>query len=126
MLLSYLLFDSLDGKHARKTMKLSKIGELLDHGGDAFSDAFMAVIITQAFRFNNNFEKLIILLSFQIVDFGLLWEQNITTIYYPCRDQIGLSENVLFAVSIVLSRIYLSDNFNFWLGKLTIVFYSYL
>jgi hypothetical protein len=56
----------------------------------------------------------------------MLWEQHITNLYHPHRNNIGLSENVSFAIFVVFSRIYFSDDFNYYLGKFTVVFYSYL
>jgi ethanolaminephosphotransferase len=121
-----LTFDSLDGKLARKYNNFSKIGEFLDHGGDALSDNFMAIIITQSLSLNNKYEKALILISFQVVDFCMLWEQNVTSLYHPFRDQIGLSENVLFCIFILLSRIFFSKNFIFYLGRFTLIFYAYM
>jgi phosphatidylglycerophosphate synthase len=66
MLFNYMTFDALDGKQARRRKKLSKVGELLDHSGDAFSDAFMALIMVQALKLNTIFERMIILFSFQV------------------------------------------------------------
>jgi ethanolaminephosphotransferase len=66
MLFNYMTFDALDGKQARRRSKLSKVGELLDHSGDAFSDAFMALIMAQALKLDTIFERLIILFSFQV------------------------------------------------------------
>jgi ethanolaminephosphotransferase len=66
MLFNYMTFDALDGKQARRSSKLSKVGELLDHSGDAFSDAFMAVIMTQALKLDTFYERLLIIFSFQV------------------------------------------------------------
>ena len=42
--------DAVDGKHARKTKRSSSLGQLMDHGCDAFSNSFVVVMISQAFR----------------------------------------------------------------------------
>ena len=42
-------FDAIDGKHARNTNKSSPLGQLMDHGCDAFSNSFIAIMMAQTF-----------------------------------------------------------------------------
>jgi phosphatidylglycerophosphate synthase len=39
--------DAIDGKHARNTNRSSPLGQLMDHGCDAFSNSFLIIMIAQ-------------------------------------------------------------------------------
>ncbi len=47
-------FDAIDGKHARKTNRSSPLGQLMDHGCDAFSNSFIAIMMSQTFLFGGS------------------------------------------------------------------------
>jgi phosphatidylglycerophosphate synthase len=66
MLFNYSTFDFVDGKHARKTGQVSRLGELLDHGGDAFSDPFMTIYISQVCGFESPYAKIFMLLVIEV------------------------------------------------------------
>jgi phosphatidylglycerophosphate synthase len=44
-------FDAVDGIHARNTDRCSPLGQLMDHGCDAFSNSFAIIILSQAHVF---------------------------------------------------------------------------
>jgi len=53
-------FDAIDGKHARKTNKSSPLGQLMDHGCDAFSNSFVAIMVSQTFKFGPSIYTIIL------------------------------------------------------------------
>jgi hypothetical protein len=40
--------------------------EFMDHAGDAFNSCFMSNMVTQAMKFSNPYEKILITQSFQV------------------------------------------------------------
>jgi ethanolaminephosphotransferase len=60
-------FDAIDGKHARKTNKSSPLGQLMDHGCDAFSNSFIAIMLAQSFLFGGSIYTIILLSIIQVI-----------------------------------------------------------
>jgi ethanolaminephosphotransferase len=44
--------DAIDGKHARKTKRTSPLGQLMDHGCDAFSNSFITIMACQSLGYS--------------------------------------------------------------------------
>lgn len=59
-------FDAIDGKHARATNRCSALGQLMDHGCDAFSNCFICIMISQTFNFGGGFYSALLLTSIQV------------------------------------------------------------
>ena len=59
-------FDAIDGKHARNTKRSSPLGQLMDHGCDAFSNSFMIIMICQAHRLSSIYYTMIIQSCIQV------------------------------------------------------------
>jgi len=60
-------FDAIDGKHARKTNKCSPLGQLMDHGCDAFSNSFVAIMISQTFLLGGSIYTIILQSLVQVI-----------------------------------------------------------
>jgi ethanolaminephosphotransferase len=60
-------FDAIDGKHARNTQRSTPLGQLMDHGCDAFSNSFMIIMICQAHLFSSTKYTIIIQACVQVV-----------------------------------------------------------
>jgi ethanolaminephosphotransferase len=52
---AYQTFDAIDGKQARRTGSSSPLGQLFDHGCDAFSSTTMGIMMSQAIRGGSTF-----------------------------------------------------------------------
>lgn len=59
-------FDAIDGKHARKTNRSSPLGQLMDHGCDAFSNSFIAIMISQAYLFGGSLNAVLLQSCIQV------------------------------------------------------------
>lgn len=59
-------FDAIDGKHARNTKRSSPLGQLMDHGCDAFSNSFMIIMVCQAHLFSSTRYSIIIQACVQV------------------------------------------------------------
>ena len=53
-------FDAIDGKHARNTGKSSPLGQLMDHGCDAFSNSFICIMVCQTTKFGGTIYTVLI------------------------------------------------------------------
>ncbi len=53
-------FDAIDGKHARKLNRSSPLGQLMDHGCDAFSNSFLSIMVCQTFLLGGNIYAIIL------------------------------------------------------------------
>lgn len=59
-------FDAIDGKHARNTKRSSPLGQLMDHGCDAFSNSFMIIMLCQTHLFSSTRYTIIIQACVQV------------------------------------------------------------
>jgi ethanolaminephosphotransferase len=59
-------FDAIDGKHARKTKRSSPLGQFMDHGCDAFSNSFIVVMGSQAYRLGQGIYPILIQILVQV------------------------------------------------------------
>ncbi len=71
ILFAFLIFsaqtlDAIDGKHARNTKRSSPLGQLMDHGCDAFSNSFMIIMICQTHLFSSSRYTIIIQACVQV------------------------------------------------------------
>jgi phosphatidylglycerophosphate synthase len=53
-------FDAIDGIHARNTDRCSPLGQLMDHGCDAFSNSFFIVMLGQTHQFGCSYYTVIL------------------------------------------------------------------
>jgi ethanolaminephosphotransferase len=59
--------DAVDGIHARNTKRGSPLGQLMDHGCDAFSNSFAVIMICQAHLFGCTFNTFLLQASVQVI-----------------------------------------------------------
>jgi ethanolaminephosphotransferase len=62
-------FDAIDGKHARNTNRCSPLGQLMDHGCDAFSNSFIAIMLCQAYLIGGSVYTIILQSVVQVIYF---------------------------------------------------------
>jgi phosphatidylglycerophosphate synthase len=53
-------FDAIDGLHARDTNRCSPLGQLMDHGCDAFSNSFFIIMLCQTHKFGASYYTVIL------------------------------------------------------------------
>lgn len=58
--------DAIDGKHARNTKRCSPLGQMMDHGCDAFSNSFIIIMASQAYRYSGTLYSLITQILVQV------------------------------------------------------------
>ena len=58
--------DAIDGKHARITKQTSPVGQLLDHGADAFINCFQACMLCSTQRYGDSLLTLVTLVYIQV------------------------------------------------------------
>ena len=68
-LFTYQIFDSLDGKHARRNKRSSALGECLDHGGDALCAVSFLFMIGTTFRLGKNASLFLAVMYWNIILF---------------------------------------------------------
>ena len=59
-------FDAIDGKHARNTNRCSPLGQLMDHGCDAFTSCFINIMVSQTFSFGGGFYSFFMMTTVQV------------------------------------------------------------
>jgi len=58
--------DAIDGKHARKTNKSSPLGQLIDHGCDAFTNTLIVIYALQNLQWSGTIYSSITLILVQV------------------------------------------------------------
>jgi len=84
--------DAIDGKHARNTKQTSPVGQLLDHGADAFCNCFQTCMISAGFGYGDSFLSLIILIYIQAIFWVMNWEEHLTGVLRTHVDGLGGTE----------------------------------
>ncbi|ORC85622.1 aminoalcohol phosphotransferase [Trypanosoma theileri] len=96
----YQTLDAIDGKQARRTQMCGPLGELFDHGCDAFLTPLVQVNISCALNVSNEMAFVFCTLS-SCVLFAAIWEQFSTGSLDLGRIN-GPTEGILLACSIFL------------------------
>jgi len=94
--------DAIDGKHARNTGQSSPVGQLLDHGADAFCNCFQTCMISSAFGFGDSFMTLIVLIYVQSLFWIMNWEEHLTGILRTHVDGLGGTEFQFIGMFILI------------------------
>jgi len=116
----YQTLDALDGKQARKTYSSSPLGELFDHGCDALTTSFLAIVTTSTMQFGTNGYLLFFFLNSLTVFFFAQWEE-----YYTGVMELGVinvTEIQVFCFFIQLSAFFLGPLW--WTTRITILGFS--
>ena len=67
----YQTFDAMDGKQARRTNSSSALGQLFDHGCDAFAATSLVILGAQCLRLSNTFLTLGLLFGIDVISLCL-------------------------------------------------------
>ncbi|CAG8563104.1 11004_t:CDS:2, partial [Scutellospora calospora] len=78
----YSTFDNVDGKQARRTGTSSPLGELFDHGCDALSCSFGAVVLAGALGLGHTYYAAAFLLVIIVPFYMSTWEEYHTGVLY--------------------------------------------
>jgi len=119
-------FDAIDGKHARNTNQCSALGQLMDHGCDAFSSSFVNIMLSQTFNFGGGFYTFLLLASIQvnkfsykfnlifikILFFAAQWEENQTKIIQTHINNIGVTETQFLTMALLIIPVFFGDFFS--------------
>lgn len=119
---TYLLFallmfigqtlDAIDGKHARNTNRSSPLGQLMDHGCDAFSNSFIVIMIIQAHTFGACFHTLLVQFLVQLSFFVFTLEERFTGKLRTHIDNLGVTEFQFIGMGVILIPIFLGHGFS--------------
>jgi ethanolaminephosphotransferase len=92
-------FDAVDGIHARNTNRCSPLGQLMDHGCDAFSNSFFIIMCCQCHLFGASSYTVILQACVQVIIlfkkatfFVMTWEENLTGIIKTHVNNMGVTE----------------------------------
>lgn len=106
---AYQTLDACDGKHARNTKRQSPLGQLMDHGCDAFSNSFIVVMIAQAHRFGATMNTLLLQVSIQVAFFAITWQEHHTGYLLTHVNNIGVTEFQFFGMAVILTPLIVGD-----------------
>jgi phosphatidylglycerophosphate synthase len=96
---AYQTFDAVDGKHARATGASSPLGQLFDHGCDAVSVTFIALIMSTSLRVSA--PGLFAVAAAILLPFwAAQWGERHTHVLRTSAAGIGLTETQLAAMSL--------------------------
>ena len=98
----YQTLDAIDGKQARRTGQSSPLGQLFDHGCDAWSTIFMIYTPMQVFRFGTNFAFFQYFFLLMVGFYTANWEEYHTDVLRTSLNGFGLTECQLLMISMLL------------------------
>jgi ethanolaminephosphotransferase len=104
--------DAIDGKHARNTNRSSPLGQLMDHGCDAFSNSFIVIMIAQAHCFGGTIFTVILQVMVQLSFYILTLEEKYTGALRTQIENIGVTEYQFIGMGIILIPAFLGNNFS--------------
>ncbi len=110
--------DAIDGKHARNTKRSSPLGQLMDHGCDAFSNSFVIIMIAQAHCLGNSFFTVLAQVLVQLPFYTFTWEEYHTGILITHLNNLGVTEFQFIGMIVLLLPVFLGHTFS----KLVIIF----
>jgi len=94
--------DGIDGKHARNTGRSSPVGQLLDHGADAFTNCYSCCMVSASLGNGDNFVSLITLVYAQALFWVFNYEEHFTGSLRISVDGIGGTEVQFMAMFVIL------------------------
>jgi ethanolaminephosphotransferase len=98
--------DAIDGKHARNTNRSSPLGQLMDHGCDAFSNSFVIVMICQAHLLGHTIYTLVVQVLVQLPFYIITWEEHYTGTLITHIDNMGVTEFQFIAMGCILLPVF--------------------
>lgn len=93
--------DAIDGKHARATKRSSCLGQLVDHGCDAFVNSFSLFAAIQGYKFSGSFMGILMQLCVHWSFYIQTWEEHHTGILSTHVNNVGVTE-IQFIGMIIL------------------------
>ena len=99
-------FDAIDGKHARNTNRSSPLGQLMDHGCDAFSNSFVIIMVTQAHLLGSTIHTLLLQVLVQLPFYVITWEEHHTGTLLTQINNMGVTEFQFIAMSFILMPVF--------------------
>ena len=103
--------DAIDGKHARNTNRSSPLGQLMDHGCDAFSKSFVILMICQAHLLGHTIYTLVVQVLVQLPFYIITWEEHYTGVLITHIDNMGVTEFQFIAMGSILLPAFLGPEF---------------
>ena len=99
---AYRMLDEMDGKQARATGNSSPLGLIFDHGCDAFSCGFQALIALRTMQCGNNFlAYMMVVLSMAAFHFATLEEYYVGTLKLPVCNAVSDGSLLLIIMYLV-------------------------
>ena len=87
---AYRMLDEMDGKQARRTGNSSPLGLIFDHGCDAFSTGFQALIALRTLQCGNNFlSYCMLIMAMAAFHFTTLEEYYVGTLKLPVCNAVS-------------------------------------
>jgi ethanolaminephosphotransferase len=103
---SYIHFDALDGKQARRTGSSSPLGQLVDHGCDCINLIFMIFMFWSVFGLDiDNVLPLYAALCFAVF-ISITWEETYTGILSLGVVNGPVEGTTLLSIASILSAIF--------------------
>jgi ethanolaminephosphotransferase len=100
MLFFYQTMDAIDGKHARNTKSGSVLGELFDHGVDAFVTALQTIVAIGALQLGSSYWSYACIFLVYLTSYLIVWEAYVTD-----EMRFGLlngpTEAILFVIGLL-------------------------
>ena len=99
---AYRMLDEMDGKQARRTGNSSPLGLIFDHGCDAFSCGFQALIALRTMQCGNNFlSYCMVILAMASFHFATLEEYYVGTLKLPMCNAVSDGSALLILMYLV-------------------------
>ena len=109
--------DAIDGKHARNTKRSSPLGQLMDHGCDAFSNSFIIIMVAQSVLLGSSIYTILIQTQVQLLFYASQWEEHYTGVLKTHYGNIGVTEFQFIGMSVILLPVIGHDLARFTLFK---------
>ena len=104
--------DAIDGKHARNTNRCSPLGQLMDHGCDAFSNSFVVIMLAQAHLMGSSIFNVATQTLVQLSFFVISWEEHHTGILMTHINNMGVTEFQFIGMGVVIMPVFLGHEFS--------------
>ena len=104
--------DAIDGKHARNTGRSSPLGQLMDHGCDAFSNSFVVIMIGQAHLLGSSLYAVGVQILVQLSFYIITWEEHHTGVLLTHIDHMGVTEFQFIGMGVIMLPVFLGNEFS--------------
>jgi len=108
-LFMYQTLDAIDGKHARNTNRSSPVGQLMDHGCDAFSNSFLIIMVLQSHRLGGNIYTIAVQILVQLTFYVVQWHEYYTGYLLTHINNMGVTEFQFIGMAIIMIPVFLGN-----------------